>query len=133
MVCLPSPRASLHTWIQRRGYVKAGGVPYPATALGHEITLPEEEDIQLIMYVKALEAEDGAAVSSDTKDKPAVLGLAGPAPSFESQGKSRMHLPPFWRQTPPAPPSDDDDDDGETEEAFMSSADGKDCLIPMVD
>lgn len=54
MACLASSRVSLGRWLQSRGYVCGGGSTYPASSLGHEVTLP---DLQLLRYLKPLDAE----------------------------------------------------------------------------
>ena len=47
MLCLPSPRAGLGKWAERRGYVRAGATPYPAAGLGHVLTRPQD-DVALV-------------------------------------------------------------------------------------
>jgi len=77
MVCIPSIRLSLMNWIERKGYIKTGAHPYPAKALGHEVVI---EQLQLVVYLKALDNECNELADSKEKEKP-ILYLNNKAPN----------------------------------------------------
>uniref|UniRef100_A0A7S1TY27 N-acetyltransferase domain-containing protein n=1 Tax=Phaeomonas parva TaxID=124430 RepID=A0A7S1TY27_9STRA len=53
MACVPAPRRRLGAWLEDRDYYDTGRkVPYPAGALGHQLS---KDDVVLKMYTKKLE------------------------------------------------------------------------------
>ena len=79
MACLPSTRAALRAWLERRGYRLAGQSPYPFAALGHAEGPGAGAGVgaggvALCVFVKPLE---GAAEAADGKTaKKTVLSLS---------------------------------------------------------
>ena len=68
MVCIPSSRESMASWIERRGYIKTGAHPYPSKHLHHEVVI---EDLKLLVYLKPLDNEDdNIADTKEKKEKP---------------------------------------------------------------
>jgi N-acetylglutamate synthase-like GNAT family acetyltransferase len=78
MICIPSTRVSLGSWLERRDYFHGIDFPYPKT-LQH--TLINSDDIKLHAYLKEL-------------SEPKVGGTTTSNPS-----KSRKHMSPIWRMT----------------------------------
>lgn len=74
LVSIPSPRKSIINWLDRRGYLKVGEIPYPFQQLNH-VPLSREE-IKLLLFVK-------------------------PCPDDSDQGPEQSHLPPIFRQRQP--------------------------------
>ena len=127
MACIPSPRKDVLAWLERRGYRAAGSSPYPAEAIGHELSPGvQEADVRLQVLVKPL---SGASEIADGKTaKQTVLALAserrqeGQEQDHEEEGEGRglphvpgkMHLPPHWRYT-----------QAEAEEALSKESPGK--------
>lgn len=123
MACVPSPRISMATWLERRGYRQASTSPYPTKYMGHEIlskydpSLPVGGEanvgyaaglkLELLMFVKAL---TNGSTSADSKSSiPTVLAPAATSTTTIVTSDTstpvhvppivpgRMHLPPHWR------------------------------------
>jgi ribosomal protein S18 acetylase RimI-like enzyme len=100
MICVPSPREDTVRWVERRGYTIAGSSPYPASALGHELT---KDDVDLVRFVKPLAVEEKVQKreeSDDTATGTATATATGSGTgtgTLYQPGRSRMALPPHWR------------------------------------
>lgn len=104
--------------------MKVGSSPYPATSTGHELTI---DNVELYMYLKALESADGITLTAESKDKKYLsIKKKEESDSIKSQlsssqendkcinNKQNMSLPPHWRRNQPIQREDSDDDE-ETE------------------
>jgi ribosomal protein S18 acetylase RimI-like enzyme len=90
MACIPTTRVSAMEWLDRRGYVEAGSIPYPTAGLGH-ILKDRIEDMGLVRFVKSKPAAEpitaGSSKPSGTwhlRNKPARGGPTS-APPVETQ------------------------------------------------
>mmetsp|Transcript_22310 Transcript_22310/g.37323 ORF Transcript_22310/g.37323 Transcript_22310/m.37323 type:complete len:326 (+) Transcript_22310:45-1022(+) len=52
MICIPSTRETMMDWVERRGYVDFGAIPYPTAALAHTLKDDLPEDLQLVRFIK---------------------------------------------------------------------------------
>lgn len=71
MCCIPSTRVSVHKWLERKGYKRAGEMPYPFVSLGHEpSSMFDKGDaskgtVSLIVFLKPLQEP---SLEADYKD-----------------------------------------------------------------
>ncbi len=114
MVSIPSPRLSMQTWIQRRGYIKGGSINYPSNYLKHNII---HDSIHLVIFLRSLhdvslEADgkdssynkivitkvNGADVpDEDTTENSSASQQISPQIDILPNTSGKMNLPPHWR------------------------------------
>jgi hypothetical protein len=111
------------------GYLKVGSSSYPSVSTGHELTI---DDVELHMYLKALETVDGISLSAESKDKKYLSITKEESDSIDLQNqqaqvdssqennsikdKQNMSLPPHWRQNQPIRKEESSDDESIEEE-----------------
>lgn len=114
MVSLPSPRLSMQTWIQRRGYIKGGSISYPSNYLKHNII---HDDVHLVIFLRSLNdvsvEADGKDSSSnkivitkvngsdvpdeDSTENISAFQQTSPQIDILPNSSGKMNLPPHWR------------------------------------
>jgi len=97
MACVPSSRQSMMDWLIRRGYVNAGGMPYPFIGLGH-ILREGKEDEQLLRFLKALE-DQTAREFAESKDKTSEYMSTVKLRTEQEEDGQKRQLPPTSTDT----------------------------------
>jgi NACalpha-BTF3-like transcription factor len=112
------------------GYLKVGSSSYPSISTGHELTI---DNVELHMYLKALETVDGISLSAESKDKKYFSITKEESDSIELQNQENyssqennegvnnnqnMSLPPHWRQSQPIQREESSDDEPIEEEVI---------------
>ena len=80
MACAPSSREHVMSWLERRGYQCAGGMPYPYKMLGQELLdHVKGEELHLVRFLKKLTTAHGSSTDLQADGKaevePTVLAL----------------------------------------------------------
>jgi len=113
MVSIPSPRLSMQTWIQRRGYIKGGSVSYPSNYLKHNITY---DNVDLVIFLRSLNDVSLEADGKDSSTKIIITKINGsdipdidnldniniaqhisPEIDVLPNAAGKVNLPPHWR------------------------------------
>lgn len=103
MFSVTSPRETITRWLERRGFMLAGSMPYPA-GIGHILTL---NDVKLNVYLRPITRLDSSlSLDADSKNppEPSILKLnniledtKAPADASAVGSRCGLPLPPHWR------------------------------------